>query len=66
MKNPWMSMWLSGANAWTGAARGMYAAETKKAQTAVTAETTRQMMAFWFPGSQAATPAPARKRRAKR
>ena len=27
MKNPWMSLWLSGANSWAGAARGLWAAE---------------------------------------
>lgn len=27
MKNPWMSMWLSAANSWAGAARGFWTAE---------------------------------------
>lgn len=65
MKNPWMSLWLSGANAWTAAARGQMAADVKKSQNAMAAEMTRQTMAFWMPGAAAAKPAP-RKRRTKR
>ena len=31
-KNPLLSMWLSAANAWAGAARGLMAAEARRAQ----------------------------------
>ena len=27
MRNPWMSLWLSAANSWAGAVRGLWAAE---------------------------------------
>lgn len=62
MKNPWMSMWLSGANAWTGAARGTYAAEMKRQQSAMATEMTKQMMSVWFPGAQPKAPAKARRK----
>lgn len=29
-KNPFLSMWLSAANAWAGAARGLVTAEAKR------------------------------------
>jgi hypothetical protein len=49
-KNPFMSMWLSAANAWAGAARGLMAAEARRQAKAAT---------------NAATRAPARKKRRK-
>jgi hypothetical protein len=58
MKNPWMkrnpflSMWLSGANAVVGATRGR-----------MTAEARRQMVTFW---SAALTPQKPKKRRTRR
>lgn len=67
MKNPWMSMWLSAANSYASAARGVAAAETRRTQNAMIDEMTRQTMAFWFPpGLRQATPAakPRRRRRA--
>ena len=36
-----MSMWLSAANAWAGAARGMMAAEAKRQTKAATKAATR-------------------------
>jgi hypothetical protein len=47
MSNPWMSFWLSAANAWAGAARGFWTAEMRRQQTAVLNEMTRQMVRFW-------------------
>ncbi len=47
-KNPLLSMWLSAANAWAGAARGLMAAEVSRQRKALT---------------KAATRAPAKKRR---
>ena len=32
-KNPWLSLWLSAANAWVGAARGLATAEMRRQQT---------------------------------
>ena len=39
-KNPWMSLWLSAANTWAGAARGFWAAEMSRQQKAVLKEMT--------------------------
>lgn len=66
MKNPWLSMWMSGANAWSGAARGMMAAEAKRNQTAMMTEATRQMAALWFPMLQAPEPATVKRKRRRR
>ena len=46
-KNPFMSMWLSGANSYWGAARGHAVAEAHRQSAAMMAEGTRQMMRFW-------------------
>lgn len=40
-KNPLMSMWLSAANAWAGAARGVAAAEMGRQRKAATKAATR-------------------------
>lgn len=48
--NPFLSMWLSGANAMAGAARGAWMAEARRQQTAMVAEASRQMMEFWTGG----------------
>lgn len=47
MKNPFMSMWLSQANAWSGAMRGFWTAEMHRQQTQMMQEMTKQMMQFW-------------------
>jgi hypothetical protein len=47
MPNPWMSLWLSAANAWAGAARSFWTAEMRRQQTAMINEMTRQMVRFW-------------------
>jgi hypothetical protein len=49
-------MWLSAANAWTGAARGFWTAELRRQQTTMINEMSRQTMRFWadvwaMPGS---------------
>ena len=41
MKNPWMSMWLSAANAWAGAARGLWTAEMHRQQSTMLKELTQ-------------------------
>lgn len=46
-KNPFMSMWLSGANSVAGAARGRVAAESKRQTNAFAHEATRQVVDFW-------------------
>ena len=40
-RNPLLSMWLSAANAWAGAARGMMAAEMGRQRKALTKTGTR-------------------------
>ena len=65
MKNPWMSAWLSTANALTGAARGRAYSETRRAQEAWLAETNRRMMSLWFPGLAQPKPKPVPVRRRK-
>jgi hypothetical protein len=47
MSNPWMSLWLSAANAWAGEARGLWTAEMRRQQTALLNEISRQMVRFW-------------------
>ena len=46
-KNPWMSLWLSAANAWSGAARGFWTAEMHRQQVAMGSEIARQMVRIW-------------------
>jgi hypothetical protein len=47
MTNPWMSLWLSAANAWAGAVRGFWAAELHRQQKAMATELVRQAMELW-------------------
>jgi len=46
-KNPLLSIFLSGANAWTGAARGMWVAEARRQQAIAMKEGARQAAAYW-------------------
>ena len=48
MKNPWISLWLSGANKITNAARGQMTAEMRKTQGAMLAEWQRGWMEAWL------------------
>lgn len=61
MKNPWMSMWLSAANTYASAARGFWAGEMQRQQTAMLKEMTEQMTRFWTGAWM--VPAPAAKKR---
>ena len=58
-KNPFLSMWLSGANAVAGAARSRVSAEAKRQTTAATKQAAKQM-------SDALTGKPPAKKRKKR
>jgi hypothetical protein len=40
-KNPWLSLWLSAANTWAGAARGLWTAEMHRQQRTMLNEMTR-------------------------
>lgn len=52
-KNPFLSMWLSGANAVMGSARGVAGAQAKRQAAAMMSEGTKQVGKFWS-GSLAA------------
>lgn len=62
-RNPLLSMWLSGANAVWGAARGHAAAEMRRQGALVVAQSTRQVLRFWGGGAVAPSRAPRRTRR---
>jgi len=47
MSNPWLSLWLSAANSWAGAARGFWAAELRRQQSALVDEIIRQNLRLW-------------------
>jgi hypothetical protein len=47
VRNPWMSLWLSAANSWAGAMRGLWTAELHRQQTAMANEMIRQTLDFW-------------------
>ena len=46
-KNPFMSMWLSGANSVANTARGRIAAEAKRQSTAAITKATSDMFGVW-------------------
>ena len=58
-KNPFMSMWLSGANAVAGSVRGRATAEAKRQATSAVTKGAKQMVDFWSAGLT--TPAPRKK-----
>jgi len=70
MKNPWtkknplMSMWLSGANAVAGSARGRATAHARRQTAAMITKSTKQMTDFWTGGLL--SPAPRKKKRKSR
>ncbi len=47
MKNPFLSLWLSQANAWSGAMRGLWAAEVRRQQTQLMNQWIEQSVRFW-------------------
>jgi len=46
-RNPFLSAWLSGANAWAGAARGILAGQARRQQSLMMNEIARQAARFW-------------------
>ena len=46
-KNPFMSMWLSGANSVANSARGQLAAEAKRQSSAAITKATSDMLGAW-------------------
>lgn len=59
-KNPFLSMWLSGANTLAGAARGHAQAEAKRQTTRMMTKATKEMQALY---GGAPAPRPARKKK---
>lgn len=59
-KNPFLSIWLSGANAVFGATRNRMTAAMRRQTNAAITEGTKQVLAFWGIST------PTRKRSAKR
>lgn len=62
-KNPFMSMWLSGANSVANSARGRIAAEAKRQSTTAVNKAASDMFSIW---TDAMTKPTAPKRRRKR
>jgi hypothetical protein len=62
-KNPFLSIWLSGANAVAGSARSRMSAEARRQTTMMTANLAKDIARFWF-GAQIAPPK--RKRKIRR
>jgi hypothetical protein len=46
-KNPFLSLWLSGANRVAGTGRGLWLAAARRQQTAAVNKTTSLMVSFW-------------------
>jgi hypothetical protein len=63
MHNPWMSLWLSAANSWAGAMRGLWTAELRRQQAARANEMIRQTIDFWTRTGMAPTAGHKPKRR---
>lgn len=60
-KNPFLSMWLSGANAIAGSVRGHATAHVKRQAAAAIAQSTKQVTDFWTNGL--VSPKPRRRKR---
>jgi hypothetical protein len=61
-KNPFLSMWLSGANAIAGSVRSRAAAEGKRQATTAMSKSMKQVTDFWT-GGLLAKPAPRRRKK---
>ncbi|APT57296.1 hypothetical protein BKE38_07720 [Pseudoroseomonas deserti] len=55
-KNPFLSIMLSGANAWAGAARGIMTGQAKRQQAAATRQSAKQVTDFWTAAMTGAAP----------
>jgi hypothetical protein len=62
-KNPFMSMWLSGANAAAGSLRGRAAGHMKREAGTVMAKATQEVFDFWTAGLVATPPQKRARRR---
>jgi putative copper export protein len=61
-KNPFMSLWLSGANTVAGSMRGHAAAQAKRQAAAAMTNAKRDILSFW---TGALVPSPPAKRKKK-
>lgn len=61
-KNPFMSLWLSGANKVGGAARGHFLAEARRQQAEMTRAAGKAVAGFWSAALNASAGKPPRKR----
>ena len=61
-KNPFMSIWLSGANSMANSVRGRIAAEARRQSATAITKATNDMFNLWT-GGMAATTTPKRKKR---
>ena len=61
-KNPFMSMWLSGANSVVNSARGRIGAEAKRQSSTAITKATHDMFSLWT-GAAVAAPSAKRKKR---
>ena len=61
-KNPFMSMWLSGANSVANSARGRIASEAKRQSTAAVSKATNDMFSLWT-GTLTSAASPKRKKK---
>lgn len=61
-KNPFMSMWLSGANAVAGSVRSRTQAEANRQATTMMTQGMQEMLKFWSGGVMSSPPAKKRKR----
>ena len=62
-KNPFLSMWLSGANTVAGKARSRATAESRRQVSTMMTDTTKQIIDFWSAGMLSKPPAKRRKKR---
>ena len=62
-KNPFMSLWLSGANKVAGAARGQFMAQARRQQSDMAREIGRVMGSFWSAPLTPAGKKPRKKRK---
>jgi hypothetical protein len=62
-KNPFMSLWLSGANSLAGSMRGHAAAQARRQATTAMTKATQDMFDLW---AAALAPAPARRKPRRR
>lgn len=62
-KNPFLSIMLSGANAWAGAARGIVTGQAKRQQAAAARQGAKQVTNAWTAAMTGAAPKRTRKKR---